>query len=92
MFVNTKKLSNFGDSIVAVNFDPPRVDLALWHRSLKEQIEAQLDCGEIPRLQEWMTSQKPIQVDFNADAYDPFFNINTPQDLYAAEPMSTLVK
>ena len=65
---------------------------ALWHISLKGQIEALLGSGEAPRLQEWITAQKPTQVDFKADAYDPFFNINTPQDLYAAEPMSALVK
>jgi len=65
---------------------------ALWHISLKGQIEAQLSSGEAPRLQEWITAQKPTQVDFKADVYDPFFNINTPQDLYAAEPMSALVK
>lgn len=65
---------------------------ALWHISLKAEIEAQLETGEVPRLQDWMKAHNPVQVDFNADAYDPFFNINTPQDLYAAEPMSALVK
>jgi molybdenum cofactor guanylyltransferase len=65
---------------------------ALWHISLKEEIEAQLSTGEAPRLQEWMKEHNPAQVDFNAEVYDPFFNINTPQDLYAAEPISTLVK
>lgn len=64
---------------------------ALWHISLKREIEAQLATGEVPRLQDWMKAHNPAQVDFNADAYDPFFNINTPQDLYAAEPMSVLV-
>ena len=65
---------------------------ALWHISLKTEIETQLQTGEVPRLQDWMKAHNPAQVDFNADAYDPFFNINTPQDLYAAEPMSILVK
>lgn len=65
---------------------------ALWHISLKEEIEAQLETGAVPRLQEWMKAHNPVQVDFNADVYDPFFNINTPQDLYAAEPISALVK
>jgi molybdopterin-guanine dinucleotide biosynthesis protein A len=78
--------------VVAISKSRVHPVFALWHISLKEQIEAQLDSGEVPRLQEWMTAQNPTQVDFNADAYDPFFNINTPQDLYAAEPMSTLVK
>lgn len=65
---------------------------ALWHISLKDEIETQLETGEAPRLQDWIKAHNPAHVDFNADAYDPFFNINTPQDLYAAEPMSGLVK
>jgi molybdopterin-guanine dinucleotide biosynthesis protein A len=33
-----------------------------------------------------------VTVAFPVESYDPFFNINTPQDLYAAEPMAALVK
>lgn len=65
---------------------------ALWHASLIGDIEQQLENGEMPRLQDWIKKQKFVEVDFAADGYDPFFNINTPQDLYAAEPMVGLVK
>lgn len=65
---------------------------ALWHVSLKEEIEAVLETGEAPRLLDWIKAQGALEVDFPAEAYDPFFNINTPQDLYAAEPISALVK
>jgi molybdopterin-guanine dinucleotide biosynthesis protein A len=65
---------------------------ALWHVSLKAEIETQLETGDAPRLQDWMKTHNATHVDFNSDAYDPFFNINTPQDLYAAEPMAALVK
>lgn len=65
---------------------------ALWHISLQDTIAAQLSTGEAPRLQEWVKAQQPLLVEFNADDYDPFFNINTPQDLYAAEPLAALVK
>lgn len=65
---------------------------ALWHISLKTEIEAILQTGEAPRLQDWIKAQGALEVDFPADTYDPFFNINTPQDLYAAEPISALVK
>ena len=65
---------------------------ALWHRSLIDNIEQQLETGEAPRLQDWIKKQKLVEVEFAADGYDPFFNINTPQDLYAAEPMVGLVK
>lgn len=65
---------------------------ALWHASLIGKIEQQLQTGDIPRLQDWIKQQKVVEVDFTADAYDPFFNINIPQDLYAAEPLVALVK
>lgn len=65
---------------------------ALWHASLLGTIEQQLQTGEAPRLQDWIKQQKVVVVEFAADAYDPFFNINTPQDLYAAEPVVGLVK
>jgi molybdenum cofactor guanylyltransferase len=77
--------------VVAVSKSRVHPVFALWHISLKTKIEAQLATGEVPRLQEWVTAQNPAQVEFNADAYDPFFNINTPQDLYAAEPLAALV-
>lgn len=65
---------------------------ALWHVSLLERIEHQLKSGETPRLQDWVQQQQMVEAEFVADAYDPFFNINTPQDLYAAEPLVSLVK
>lgn len=61
---------------------------ALWHASLREKIAQQLETGEIPRLQDWVKQQKVVEVDFAAENYDPFFNINTPQDLYAAEAIA----
>jgi molybdenum cofactor guanylyltransferase len=65
---------------------------ALWHASLLDKIEEQLKSGEAPRLQDWAKQQKMVEVSFAADTYDPFFNINTPQDLYTAEPLVALVK
>lgn len=65
---------------------------ALWHASLIGKIEQQLQTGEMPRLQDWIKQQKLVEVEFALEGYDPFFNINTPQDLYAAEPMVALIK
>lgn len=64
----------------------------IWHASLIGKIEEQLQAGAIPRLQDWVKQQRAVEVDFSADGYDPFFNINIPQDLYAAEPLVDLVK
>ena len=65
---------------------------SLWHTSLAPRIAAQLVTGEAPRLQEWINAVEPLEMNFSAEGYDPFFNINTPQDLYAAEPLAALVK
>lgn len=65
---------------------------ALWHISLLDRIEAQLKASEIPRLQDWIKNQNLQVVDFPVGGYDPFFNINTPQDFYTAEPLVALVK
>lgn len=78
--------------VVATSNQQTHPVFALWHKSLLEEITAQLDTGEVPRLQDWMTAHHPVTVDFKAEGYDPFFNINTPQDLYAAEPVAALVK
>ena len=64
---------------------------ALWHVSLLKKIEQQLLSNDVPRLQDWVQLQKPLLVDFKADNYDPFLNINTPQDLYAAESVAALI-
>lgn len=64
---------------------------ALWHASLRHRIELQLKQGDMPRLKEWVEAQKFVYVDFEATSYDPFFNINTPQDLYNAESQLPLV-
>lgn len=65
---------------------------ALWNLSLINQIEQQLQTGEMPRLQDWIKEQSAVEVEFSTESYDPFFNINVPQDLYSAEPIAALVK
>lgn len=65
---------------------------ALWHISLLPQVEALLSQGAHPRLQEWTKAQGASEVEFDSTGYDPFFNINTPQDLYAAEAQLPALK
>jgi molybdenum cofactor guanylyltransferase len=65
---------------------------ALWHASLLEKISDALAIGESLSLQDFIQQQKHTLVDFSVDTYDPFFNINTPQDLYTAEPLAALIK
>jgi molybdopterin-guanine dinucleotide biosynthesis protein A len=77
------------DSRLALACSAGRVHpvFALWHASLLKPIEEQLQSGHSPSLQEWVNAQNPVEVDFAFEDLDPFFNINSPQDLYAAEAM-----
>lgn len=77
---------------VASSLERRHPTFALWHISLKEVLAQQLSQEQVPRLQDWIEAQHAVEVNFDAADYDPFFNINTPQDLYAAEPMVPLVK
>jgi molybdenum cofactor guanylyltransferase len=64
---------------------------SLWHSSLLEKLEIALKQDKVPSMQYWVESQKMIKVDFANAGYDPFFNINTPQDLYNAENIAAMV-
>lgn len=73
------------DLVVATSNQQSQSVFALWHSSLLEKIAEQLSSGKIPRLQDWITQQNIAYVDFSPSGGDPFFNINTPADLLAAE-------
>lgn len=81
-----------GQLAIATSNNRAHPIFGLWHVSLIGKIETQLQAEAIPRLQDWVKEQRAVEVDFSMDAYDPFFNINMPQDLYAAEPLVALVK
>ena len=78
--------------VVAVSNNRVHPTFALWNLALLDKIEQQLKAEDMPRLQDWMKEQKVVEVEFAVDQYDPFLNINIPQDLYSAEPIAALVK
>jgi len=64
---------------------------SLWHVSMLPTVAAQIETGEAPRLQEWMLEHGALSVEFPVEGFDPFFNLNTPQDIYAAEATAILL-
>ncbi len=76
--------------VVATSKSKQHPVFALWHKSLMRDISKLLEAGTPPRLQDWVNSHHPQQVDYSASSFDPFFNINTPQDLYDAEPLAAM--
>lgn len=73
--------------IIARANDRIQPAFALWHISLLPEIEQVLTSDTQVDLRQWASKHRATFVDFHNPHYDPFFNINTPQDLYAAEAM-----
>lgn len=61
---------------------------ALWPIAILPAIEAFLEGGS-RRMTDFLDGHKWQAVDFGRDGPDPFFNVNTPEDLAAAERMMT---
>ncbi|MDO3388271.1 molybdenum cofactor guanylyltransferase MobA [Gilvimarinus sp. SDUM040013] len=77
------------DAQIAVAVSNGRMQpvFALWHNSLLPAISATLDGTDIPWLQHWIAEHPHVTVEFDNTPFDCFTNINTPQDLYAAEEL-----
>jgi len=85
LFQQTYDLST--NLVVAYSGQDTQSVFALWHVSLLEKITAQLTSGIIPRMQDWIKQQNSVYVEFPSEGYDPFFNINTPENLQTAETL-----
>ena len=57
----------------------------LWSSELLPALARALDEPRTPRLQDWARICDATVVDWPCDPYDPFFNVNTPEDLAEAE-------
>jgi len=57
----------------------------LWSRGLLPEIERALAQPRTPRLQDWSRMCDAAMVEWPMVPYDPFFNVNTPEELAEAE-------
>ena len=57
----------------------------LWSIELYEKLQDDLINNKIRKVQDWIEKNKITNVEFNFEEYDPFFNINTLDDLEAAK-------
>lgn len=57
----------------------------LWSPTLRPGIESALDQARVPRLQDWCRMIDAAVVDWPSEPYDPFFNVNTPEELADAQ-------
>ncbi len=57
----------------------------LWSPALLPRLEAAMEAPQLPRLQDWARMCDATVVEWSAEPYDPFFNVNTPEELAEAE-------
>jgi len=57
----------------------------LWPVALAEALRHALTVEEIRKVDRWTARYRLTEVDFPILPYDPFFNVNRPEDLRAAE-------
>lgn len=58
--------------------------IGLWSTALAGDLRTALTTAGLRRMTDWTEAIAAIAVDFAADPFDPFFNLNTPEDLAAA--------
>ena len=56
-----------------------------WNVALLPRLEEALMSGSLWRVQDWVRMCNAETVEWPCDSFDPFFNINTPEDLAEAE-------
>ena len=64
----------------------------LWSLDLYDRLENDLVNKNIRKVQEWTEKNKIKNLEFKFKDYDPFFNINTEEDLKFAKKLSMKIK
>lgn len=59
--------------------------VGLWRVDLAEALRQAILVDGIRKVSDWTGQCRPVIVDFPVTRFDPFFNINSPADLYLAE-------
>jgi molybdenum cofactor guanylyltransferase len=59
----------------------------LWSVSLLDDLHKAVVDEEMRKIMRWTDRYKCSQVEFSTQPFDPFFNINRPEDLQAAEQL-----
>ena len=58
--------------------------VALWDISLRDTLRKALIDEGVRAVSEFIARHKKVDVDWSLDPYDPFFNVNSPEDLEIA--------
>ena len=68
----------------------PHVVAALWAVGLRHDLRDALNQGQVRQVRRFIDGHRNAYVNWPDEPYDPFFNVNTPADLEAAERIARL--
>jgi len=60
---------------------------AMWPVALRADLRRALAHDGARRVDRWMAERRLAEVEFASEGHDPFFNLNEPSDLAAAEAL-----
>ena len=66
--------------------------VALWDISLKETLRKALSEEGVRAVSQFIDRDKKVDVGWSLDPFDPFFNVNSPDDLKIAEEILVKLK
>ena len=66
--------------------------VALWDISLKETLRKALSEEGVRAVSQFIDRHKKVDVGWSLDPFDPFFNVNSPDDLKIAEEILVKLK
>jgi molybdopterin-guanine dinucleotide biosynthesis protein A len=75
------------DLVCAASHGRSHPVIGLWPVRLREDLRRALIDEDVRKVDVWTARYRLAVVDFTADPVDPFFNVNTPEDLAAAEQL-----
>ena len=64
--------------------------VALWSIALREDLHRAVTEEKLKQVSAWISRYSSVIVDWPAVPFDPFFNINTPEDIAEAERIAAL--
>lgn len=79
------QMQNDADIVVASSGAQAHPVIALWRIALREDLRHALAIEHMRKIDRWTARYKVVHVEWPNEPVDPFFNANTPEDLFAAE-------
>ena len=64
----------------------------MWNLELCDKLEEDLVNNKVRKVEDWTKKNKIKNLEFKFKDYDPFFNINTQEDLDFAKKLSAKIK